>query len=112
MKCSLSNEQWENKPLRAKKLLAIHRRAENELKGIEHFKSPLILSIGQQLREKRLSKRLTLKELGKLSGIGYAYIAKLESGQVNPSIQTLEILIKHLGCRLEIDLVRIKVPEA
>lgn len=53
----------------------------------------------------RNEKGLTQKELSQLTGITQADISKLENGNANPSLKTLERLAAGLGKRLKIELV-------
>ena len=53
----------------------------------------------------RNEKGLTQKELSQITGITQADISKLENGNANPSIKTLERLAAGLGKRLKIELV-------
>ncbi len=53
------------------------------------------------LREKRLEKGLTLKELSELSGVHYIKIQQIETGKIKPENMTLknaEKLANALGC--------------
>lgn len=53
----------------------------------------------------RNERGLTQKELSQITGITQADISKLENGNANPSIKTLERLAAGLGKRLKIELV-------
>lgn len=56
-----------------------------------------VLSIvGQRLREARLKRRLTQVEVAKEAGLNDSYYARVERGQVNLSIGTLESILKVL----------------
>ena len=48
---------------------------------------------------------LTQEELSKRSGINQANISKLENGNANPSISTLQKLAKGLGKKLVISFI-------
>lgn len=56
------------------------------------------------LREKRLEKGLTLKELAELSGVHYMKIHQIETGKIKPENVTLKNALKlanALGCKPE-----------
>ncbi|XVG96132.1 helix-turn-helix domain-containing protein [Eubacteriales bacterium KG127] len=50
----------------------------------------------------RSEKHLTQKELSKLTGITQGDISKIENGNANPSIKTLDRLANALGKKLKI----------
>ena len=53
--------------------------------------------IGEKLKKIRKAKKITLKQLEKITGISNSYISDLENGRrVNPSIEKLEKLAKAL----------------
>ena len=58
-------------------------------------------SVGAKLLERRLAAGLSQRELAAASGIGQAEISRIESGQANPTVQTLQALGHPLGVRLE-----------
>ena len=53
----------------------------------------------------RTSQNLTQKELSERTGINQAHISKLENGNANPSIKTLQRLAAALGKTLKIEFV-------
>ena len=53
----------------------------------------------------RTAEGLTQKELSARSGIAQGDISKLESGNANPSLKTLQRLAKAMGKKLKIDFV-------
>lgn len=53
----------------------------------------------------RAAKNLTQKELAEITGINQADISKLENGNANPSLKTLERLAAGLGMRLRLEFV-------
>ena len=53
----------------------------------------------------RTSQNLTQKELSERTGINQADISKLENGNANPSIKTLQRLAAALGKTLKIEFV-------
>ena len=56
------------------------------------------MTIGERLREYRLSKKMTQVELSRLSGVKQATISALENGYNSPTTPTLEMLSKALDC--------------
>lgn len=57
-----------------------------------------------QLMEARIRKGITQKELAKRIGTKQSAIARVESGNANPSIDFLERLLKGLGSELVIQI--------
>lgn len=55
--------------------------------------------------EARKESGITQKELSELTGIAQGDISKLENGNANPSIKTLERIATALGKRLKIEFV-------
>lgn len=53
--------------------------------------------IGGKLKELRLKKNLTLRELGRLTNTSHSFIADIESGRSDPSVETLKALADVLG---------------
>ena len=53
----------------------------------------------------RAMKGMTQKDLAEATGITQADISKLENGNANPSLRTLERIAKGLGMRLKIEFV-------
>lgn len=46
--------------------------------------------LGQMIKEKRKTKRLTLVQLSEASGIAISYLSKIENGKHNPSLSILK----------------------
>lgn len=55
----------------------------------------------------RAAKNLTQKELSEITGINQADISKLENGNANPSLKTLERLAAGLGMRVKVEFVHV-----
>jgi len=55
------------------------------------------LELGLKLRERRKEKRLTLAELGEMSGMDKTYLGRIECGKRSPSAHTLRKLAAPLG---------------
>ena len=61
----------------------------------------LILKIGKRIKEIRLSKPMTLDELAAAFNMDNANIARLESGNTNPTIRTLYKISRGLKVKLK-----------
>ena len=59
--------------------------------------------------EARISSGLTQKELSLRSGIAQGDISKIENGNANPSIKTLQRLASAMGKELRIEFVDDKI---
>lgn len=57
------------------------------------------------IAEARLEEGLTQKELAERSGLKQSNLCRLENGNSNPSIETLEKVARGLGRRLKISFV-------
>ena len=58
-------------------------------------------NFGQVIQRIRKNIGMTQKELSEISGISYSYLTKLEIGEnANPSLDTIEKIIKALGVKL------------
>lgn len=55
------------------------------------------MNLGDRIKQLRLNKKLSLRELGRLAHISHSFIADIESGRSNPSLNTLEALANALG---------------
>ncbi len=58
--------------------------------------------IARQIIKFRLSKKLTQAELAERAGLKQAYIARLESGNVNPTVESLNKVAVALDKRLKL----------
>ena len=63
----------------------------------------------QAMLDARQESGITQKELAKRTGIAQGDISKLERGNVNPSIRTLQRLAKGMGKVLKIEFIPEKV---
>ena len=54
-------------------------------------------TIGSHIRKIRIEKKLTLKELSKLSGVSIPFISGIERDSACPSYNSLQSLAKGLG---------------
>lgn len=62
-------------------------------------------AIMQALMDARREAGLTQQQLAELTGIAQADISRLERGEGNPSLRTLQRLAKGLGRQIQIDFV-------
>lgn len=62
-------------------------------------------AIMQAMVDARKASGLTQKELSERTGIAQADISKLENGNANPSIRTLQRLAAGLGMRVKIEFL-------
>jgi transcriptional regulator with XRE-family HTH domain len=53
--------------------------------------------LGQRIRELRVERRLTLKQVEKASGLSAAHLSEIERGQASPTIGALERIARALG---------------
>ena len=65
-------------------------------------------SLMQAMIDARKSSGLTQKQLSERTGIAQSDISKLESGNGNPSLRTLERLAKGMGMRVQIEFKPLK----
>lgn len=54
-------------------------------------------NLGIKLKNLRVSRKLTLVELSKMSGVGKSTISDIENGKINPSISTIEKLTSSMN---------------
>ena len=62
-------------------------------------------SIIQAILDARKASGLTQKDLAERTGIAQADISKLENGNANPSLRTLQRLANGLGMKLKLEFV-------
>ena len=60
------------------------------------------MDIGQEIRKRRQELRLTQQLLADISGVSVRMIKSIEGNYANPSIHTVEKLLKSLNLSLEI----------
>ena len=63
------------------------------------------LTIAQAMIDARKESGLTQKQLSERTGIAQADISKLERGNANPSLRTLQRLAAGMGMRVKIEFV-------
>lgn len=54
---------------------------------------------GDKIRQLRLTKDLSLRDLSKLSGVSFSFISSIESGRYQASRKTVKSLAKALGAK-------------
>lgn len=59
----------------------------------------------QAMIDARKMKGITQKELSKRTGIAQSDISKLENGNANPSLRTLQRLASGMGCKLKLEFI-------
>lgn len=88
---------------RYEKLLAEDLKDPEVRKEMERLEPEF--AIVRAIIDARNKAGLTQEELSKRSGINQANISKLENGNANPSISTLQKLAKGLGKKLVISFI-------
>lgn len=58
----------------------------------------------QQLKNLRLRQGMTVKELGKLSGLDPNFISGIENGRLSPKLETLGLLAAAFGLNVKLSL--------
>ena len=64
---------------------------------IEARKKKITKDFGNTLKKFRKSKKMSLRELSSETGIEHSHIARMEYGEVNPTLTTIVILAEALG---------------
>lgn len=92
---------------------------ENLVKDVERSSSPEELkeldaarqrfTIGARLLHRRMSAGYTQQQLAEASGVPQSEISRIERGQANPTVQTLEALGAPLGVVLDYAEIRNEV---
>ena len=86
-----------------KELLAEQMKDEEFRKEYEALEPEF--TIMQAMIDARNAEGMTQKELSERSGIAQGDISKMENGNANPSIKTLQRLAKAMGKSLRIEFV-------
>jgi ribosome-binding protein aMBF1 (putative translation factor) len=86
-----------------KELLAEQMKDEEFRKEYEALEPEF--TIMQAIIDARNAEGMTQKELSERSGIAQGDISKMENGNANPSIKTLQRLAKAMGKSLRIEFV-------
>lgn len=70
---------------------------------MSNIRDPKLLKrFGENLRELRLKKSLTIEELANKADIEISQVHRIEIGQVNPTLSTLNALSKALAIPLKV----------
>jgi transcriptional regulator with XRE-family HTH domain len=85
---------------------AAQTETDNPAGGLAN--SAIVESIGQRIRQLRESRGLTQKQLQSQSKVSRSYISRIESGQMTPSLGTLE----KISAALNVGLKRFFIPES
>ena len=72
-----------------------------KIKNTYRQKSKELIEIGQKIRERRLSKDLTMMELSFETDIDYRQIGRIERGETNFTVKTLLRICQSLNCSLK-----------
>ncbi len=64
-----------------------------------------IREIGLTIRKRRISLKVSQKSLGEISGISVHALSDIESGRGNPTIKSLNRILKALGFELRLGVV-------
>lgn len=59
------------------------------------------MNVGKNIRIRREERRLSQKEVAKMTGISQAMLCQIERGTKNPSIQVGKEIADILGCSME-----------
>ena len=81
-------------------------------KTIGKVKLPIRYFVGLQIKEIRELKEMRQKELSKKTNVDQGDISKIEDGQKNITLSTLERLANGLDCDVEIKLIKKKPDKA
>lgn len=60
------------------------------------------MTAGQLIRETRLRRGLSQKRLARRTGTRQSAISRLEADEISPGVETLDLLLRAMGERLEI----------
>lgn len=82
-----------------KKELLCNKKVASEYKKLEPR-----YALVSQLIEKRINKGITQAQLAKKIGTKQSAIARLESGNINPSLSFLDKVSQALGARLVVQI--------
>ncbi len=83
----------------------LNEQLQNEKFKKEYDALEAEFSIIQAMLDARKASGMTQKELADRTGIAQADISKLENGNANPSLRTLQRLADGMGMRLKLEFV-------
>ena len=81
----------------------LNEQLQNEEFKKEYDELDVEFSIIQTMLDARKAAGLTQKDLAERTGIAQADISKLENGNANPSLKTLQRLASGMGMRLKLE---------
>ena len=61
-------------------------------------------SIGNKLYNARVEKKLTQQQLSELTGIGQGYIARIEGGRINATLDVINKIASALNVRIDLQI--------
>ncbi len=73
-------------------LLRIAQKNHNFIFDNMYNREELQVIVGNNIRKFRISKELTVEQLGLESGVGYSQISRIELGKRNPTAYTLYLI--------------------
>lgn len=73
--------------------------------GTEKGPTPRQRALGERVRERRAKRGVTQEDLAHSAGVHRTYMTHVETGRVNPSLETMARLALALDCDIA-DLVR------
>lgn len=85
----------------------LNEQLQNEEFKKEYDKLEAEFSLIQAMLDARKAAGLTQKDLAERTGIAQADISKLENGNANPSLRTLQRLADGMGMKLKLEFVPI-----
>ncbi len=83
----------------------LNEQLQNEEFKKEYDALEAEFAIIQAMLDARKASGLTQKDLAKRTGIAQADISKLENGNANPSLKTLQRLADGMGMKLKLEFV-------
>lgn len=60
---------------------------------------------GNILKQARTDKNVSQRELARRAGTSQSYVSRVEAGEVIPSLESLNSLLKSIGNKLDIDVI-------
>ncbi|MCK5170969.1 MAG: helix-turn-helix transcriptional regulator [Bacteroidales bacterium] len=69
----------------------------------------LLLELGESIKERRNTLRITQPNLAEMAGISVNTLYKIERGQANPTIKVLNKIADVLGMEINIDVKKAKL---
>ena len=85
--------------------LYLNEQLKNEEFRKEWEENQPEMDIIRAMADARIAQNLTQKELAERTGINQADISKLENGNANPSLRTLQRLAAGMGMQVKIEFI-------